>query len=447
MNSFFSTFDKSSLSQWKDQIIQDLKGKEHSVLEFHDPIEELDYKAYYHQDETASKNEAPGNFPYTRGLKTSDNNWMNGALIEITDESNANKEALALLMKGADLLVFKTKKNDCDWNKVLSEIKLEYIKAQFDVPSIKHYTAIKEIVGNQLNTVSFNFDPMAIGLEIINELIEASGSQQHPVLVVNGFGVQQLGATSWQEIAFSINIGHEYLLKLMESGLSIDEASGMVHFHIGVGSNYFYEIAKFRALRQLWSKVIDAYNPEHSCTYNCNITAVIGHTNKSLRDPHTNLLRQTTETMSASNGADSILVLPYDLYSISGASELSKRMALNISLILKEESYLDKVIDPAGGSYSVEALTKLIGEKAWSYFQLIESNGGLFIESGLYAFVNDINLKRQERIEAFQAGKIIGIGMNKYHSPVLQKTEWAKRSSYLGIEPISFDMESKNSVV
>ena len=114
---------------------------------------------------------------------------------------------------------------------------------------------------------------------------------------------------------------------------------------------------------------------------------------------------------------------------------------------MKEESYLDKVIDPAGGSYSVEALTKLIGEKAWSYFQLIESNGGLFIESGLYAFVNDINLKRQERIEAFQAGKIIGIGMNKYHSPVLQKTEWAKRSSYLGIEPISFDMESKNSVV
>ena len=225
MNSFFSTFDKSSLSQWKDQIIQDLKGKEHSVLEFHDPIEELDYKAYYHQDETASKNEAPGNFPYTRGLKTSDNNWMNGALIEITDESNANKEALALLMKGADLLVFKTKKTDCDWNKVLSEIKLEYIKAQFDVPSIKHYTAIKEIVGNQLNTVSFNFDPMAIGLEIINELIEASGSQQHPVLVVNGFGVQQLGATSWQEIAFSINIGHEYLLKLMESGLSIDEVS------------------------------------------------------------------------------------------------------------------------------------------------------------------------------------------------------------------------------
>jgi methylmalonyl-CoA mutase len=447
MNSFFSAFDKSSLSQWKDQIIQDLKGKEHSVLEFHDPIEELDFKAYYHQDETASKNEAPGNFPYTRGLKTSDNNWMNGTLIEISDESKANKEALDSLMKGADLLVFKTTKTDCDWNKVLSEIKFEYIKAQFDVPSINDYSAIKEIIGNQLNNASFNFDPMATGLGIINKIVEASSYQQHPVLLVNGFGVQQLGATSWQEIAFSLNIGHEYLLNLMESGLTIDEASAMVHFHIGVGSNYFNEIAKFRALRQLWSKVIDAYKPKHSCTYNCNITAVIGHTNKSLKDPYTNLLRQTTETMSASNGADSILVLPYDLYSNNGVSELAKRMALNISLILKEESYFDKVIDPSGGSYSVEALTKLIGEKAWSYFQSIEQNEGLFKESELNSFVNDVKSKRQERIDAFQAGKIIGIGMNKYPSPDEKEAEWVKRSSYLGIEPLVFDMESKNSLV
>ncbi|NRA11754.1 MAG: hypothetical protein HRT57_07355, partial [Crocinitomicaceae bacterium] len=215
MNSFFSAFDKSSLSQWKDQIIQDLKGKEHSVLELNDPIEELDYKAYYHQDETPSKNEYPGNYPYTRGLKTTNNNWMNGALLEIEDESKANKEALDLLMKGADLLVFKTIIENCDWSEVLSEIEFEYIKAQFNVPSVKDYIAIKSIVGNQLNNISFNFDPIKFGLGIISEVIEASKPQQHPVILVNAFGVQQLGATSWQEIAFALNIGHEYLLKLM----------------------------------------------------------------------------------------------------------------------------------------------------------------------------------------------------------------------------------------
>jgi methylmalonyl-CoA mutase len=446
MNNFFSAFDKSSLSEWKDQIIKDLKGKEHSVLEFSDSIEELDYKAYYHQDEVQSSKETPGNFPYKRGLKTNDNNWLNGAFISIENESQANSEALDNLMKGADLLVFKATSNNCDWKKVLSGIQFEFIKAQFDVPSINDYKAIREIVGNYLNNVSFNFDPINDNSDSITQISEASKSKQHPSLLINGFAVQQLGATTWQEIAFCLNTGHEYLLKLMELGHSIDEASAMVHFHVGVGSNYFNEIAKFRALRQLWSNVIKEYTPKHDCTCNCTITAVIGHTNKSLRDPYTNLLRQTTETMSATNGADNILVLPYDLYSINGVSDIAKRTALNISLILKEESYFDKVIDPSGGSYSVETLTSLIAQKAWAYFQSIEKNGGLFVSEAMTNFTNDLKAKRAERIDAFQTGEIIGIGMNKYPDPDEKQVEWQKRESYLGINPIVFEMETKNSM-
>lgn len=448
MNSFFSAFDKTSLSEWKDQIIKDLKGKEHSVLEFNDSIEELNYKAYYHQDEINSNQEVPGVFPFKRGLKTTDNDWLNGAFVNIADESEANSEALNSLMKGANLLVFKTEKSDCDWKTVLSGIQFESIKTQFDVPSITDYKAIKETVGADLSNISFNFDLLSNNSEddLMNNISEQTRSSQHPVLLINGFGVQQLGATTWQEIGYSLNVGHEYLLKLMSAGYSIDEASAMVHFHIGVGSNYFNEIAKFRALRQLWSKLIEAYNPTHNCTYNCNITAIIGHTNKSLRDPYTNLLRQTTESMSATNGADGILVLPYDLYSTEGPSDISKRTALNISLVLKEESYLDKVIDPTGGSYSIETLTSLIAEKAWKYFQSIEDKGGLFESSALESFTNDLITKRRERIEAFQTGKITGIGMNKYPDPDEKTADWQIRESYLGIDPIMFDMESKNSL-
>ena len=364
MNNFFKAFDKSSLSDWKDQIIKDLKGKEHSVLEFSDSIEEIDYKAYYHQDEVNSKQEAPGNFPFTRGLKTTNNDWSNAAFISVTDAKTANAEALDNLMKGADSLVFKATKSGLDWQTVLNGVKFEFIKAQFDVPSIEDYNAIKAIAGAYVTNTSFNFDLLDSNIQsdLIAEISDKTKSVQHPVLKVNGFAVQQLGATTWQEIAFCLNVGHEYLLKLMDQGFTIDEASALVHFHVGVGSNYFNEIGKFRALRQLWSKVVDAYNPNHKSTYNCNITAIIGHTNKSLRDPYTNLLRQTTEVMSAANGADSILVLPYDLYSTDGVSDISKRAALNISLILKEESYLDKVIDPTGGSYSVETLTLLIAK-------------------------------------------------------------------------------------
>jgi len=448
MSNFFKAFEKSSLTEWKDQIIKDLKGKEHSVLEFNDPIEELNYKAYYHQDEIKSSNELPGNYPFKRGLKTSENNWLNGTFILIDDEASANSEALECLMKGADLLVFKTEKTNCDWDKVLSNVKFEYTKVQFDVPTASDYKAIKKIVAQHINNISFNFDLFSSdnGIDLFNEVSEQTRESQHPVFLVNGFGVQQLGATTWQEIAFSLNVGHEYLLKLMSAGYSIDEASALVHFHIGVGNNYFYEIAKFRALRQLWSKIIEEYNPEHKCTYNCNITAVIGHTNKSLRDPYTNLLRQTTETMSATNGADAILVLPYDLYSTKGSSDIAKRMAINISLILKEESYLDKVIDPSGGSYSVEQLTNLIAEKAWISFQSIEANGGLFETSAIETFKDGIKTKRSERIEAFQSGKITGIGMNKYPDPGEKPADWQNRKSYLGIDPIMFDMESKNSL-
>lgn len=448
MSNFFSAFDKSSLSEWKDQIIKDLKGKEHSILEFNDSIEELDYKAYYHQDEINPSNEAPGNFPYKRGLKTTDNNWLNAALITVEDDSKANTEALDNLMKGADLLVFSTSQTNCDWNKVLSGVKFEFIKAQFNVPSTNDYKAIKEVVKDHIDNISFNFDLLSndSNENTLSDLIAQNRETQHPVLLINGFKVQQIGATTWQEIAFCLNVGHEYLLKLMTAGMTTDEASAMVHFHLGVGSNYFNEIAKLRALRQLWSKLIEAYNPNHKCTYNCAITAVIGHTNKSLRDPYTNLLRQTTEVMSASNGADNILVLPYDLYSTEGASEISKRTALNISLVLKEESYLDKVIDPTGGSYTVEKLTELIAEKAWTYFQSIETNGGLFVESALESFTDAIKSKRNERIEAFQSGQITGIGMNKYPDPNEKPVEWQNRDLYLGIEPIMFDMESKNSM-
>lgn len=450
MNSFFSAFDKSSLNQWKDQIIKDLKGKDLSILEFHDSLEEIDYKAFYHQDEIKSNQEVPGNFPYTRGFKTTNNDWSNGAFISIIDDKKANDEALDYLMKGADLLVIKTLKLDCNWETIVSGIQFEFIKVQFDVPRIEDYFAIKELTKDHSDNISFNFDVHAKNSEsgFIFTILKQGSKMSHNTFLVNGFSVQQTGATTWQEIAFCLNTGHEILLQLMANDYDIDHAAKLIHFHIGVGSNYFNEIAKFRALRQLWSKIIDAYNPSRSHSYNCDITAVIGHLNKSLRDPYTNLLRQTTETMSASNGgADQILVLPYDLYSKEGVSEISKRTALNISLILKEESYLDKVIDPTGGSYSIESLTLLIAEKAWGYFQSIEKNGGLFTNVGIESFTNDIKAKRKEKIDAFLNGSTSGVGMNKYPDPMEKPSEWLNQQTYLGIEPILFDMESKSSLV
>jgi methylmalonyl-CoA mutase len=266
--------------------------------------------------------------------------------------------------------------------------------------------------------------------------------------VINGFKLQQTGATTWQENAFCLNAGHEYILELMNDGFTIDEAAACVSFHIGIGSNYFYEIAKIRAFKQLWSKIIAAYHPEHACSHNCSITAVLGHLNKSLQDPHTNLLRQTTEAMSAlSGGVDQIVILPYDFYSTTSASELSERMAVNIPLILKEESYFDIVIDPVGGSYSLEQLTEKIGRKTWSEFQRIEQDGGLLDESARDQFSTRVNTKRTARIEHFKNDKQLLIGINKYLNPEKIEQSWQTLPSYLGNEGLNFELVAKNDSI
>lgn len=440
MSNLFEAFKPVSLETWTDQIIKDLKGKDVSTLYFNDPIEEIDFKAFYHEEDASIPNTKPGSFPATRGSKTINNDWANGAYIKIEDSKEANRKALKVLMQGADMIFFEAVQ-ECDWALVLADLQLEYIKVQFKVSSVKEALLLLDLAGKARNNIAFCFDALAISE--VSGLLPELKSNQVSSFVVNGFGVQKCGATSWQELAFSLATGHDALVHLMNEGFDIDEAAALIHFHIGVGSNYFNEIGKIRALRMLWSKLIKAYEPRHDCSLNCQITAVIGHSNKSLQDPYTNLLRQTTEVMSASNGADTILVLPYDLYSSTGASELSSRMALNISLILKEESYFNEVIDPSGGSYSVEHLTKEIGKKAWETFQNIESKGGISQIAVLDELKQQITAKKKLRETMIADGSQTLIGVNKFPDSKEHDATWKTVPGYLGMEPILVDSIKK----
>jgi len=442
MNSFFTEFTPVGKKEWMDKIHADLKGKNPSLLQHSDKIEEIEYSSAYHVSDR-TKHETPGAFPFTRGLKTQLNDWKNTAPVEVVNEKEANAQILHFLMTGADALWLIAKKEGIDWKIVLNDVQLEHINTQFSINSFEEMQSIQQMVAHTPNTVHFNFDFLANDLDFSTFATHFKENQQRFALV-NGFGVQQSGATTWQEIAFCLSVGHDYLVKLMEAGLSIDEASACINFHVGVGSNYFYEIAKIRSLRALWAKIVHAYAPEHNCSYNCSITAIIGHTNKSLSDPHTNLLRQTTEVMSALNaGIENIVVLPHDLYSDNGVDSISQRMAINLPLILKEESYLDKVIDPVGGSYTLETLTDLIGEKAWSQFQTLEQGGGLFNIETLEAFKLTIEGKRKLREEAFLAGDHLLIGINNYTNPDPVVANWINIPTYLGMETLNYERITK----
>lgn len=443
MNSFFKEFSPVGKDEWIAKIHADLKGKDPALLENHDEIEELDFSCVYHVSDQ-KKHETPGGFPFTRGLKTKLNDWKNTAFVQVSDEKEANAKILHFLMSGADALWIVAKKENIKWSIVLNEVQLEHINTQFSLTSKEDMLAIQEIAAHTPHTVQFNFDFLASSDFKISEIGNHFKNNQQRFALVNGFGIQQSGGTTWQEIAFCLNVGHEYLLQLMDEGFTIDEASACIGFHVGIGSNYFYEIAKIRSLRALWAKIIQAYNPKHNCSHNCSITAVIGHTNKSLSDPHTNLLRQTTEIMSALNaGIESIVTLPHDIYSDQGVTEISERMAINIPLVLKEESYFDKVIDPLGGSYSLENLTDLIGEKAWNHFQLIEQSRGLFDTTALDFFKEGIRSKRIEREKAFLAGEILLIGINSYTNPEPVLSNWLPLPSYLGLDALNYERITK----
>lgn len=443
MNSFFKEFKTVGKDEWITKIHADLKGKDPALLEHHDEIEEISFSSVYHVSDS-KRHETPGAFPYTRGLKTNLNDWKNTAFVQVKEEKEANKQILRFLMTGADALWIVGEKENIDWNAVLNEVQLEYIHVQFSVDSIEDLNAIKSIAAHTPNTVHFNLDFVANTTLSLKKYAAHFKQEQQRFALVNGFGVQQSGATTWQEIAFCLNVGHEYLVQLMDEGFSIDEAAACIGFHVGIGSNYFYEIAKIRSLRSLWAKVIKAYWPKHDCSYNCSITAVIGHTNKSLIDPHTNLLRQTTEVMSALNaGIESIVTLPHDLYSDQGVDGISQRMAINIPLILKEESYLDKVVDPIGGSYTLETITEMIGKKSWEQFQNLETLGGLFHDPAVQAFKKAVETKRSLREKAFLAGDILLIGINKYDNPEPVTSNWKVLPSYLGMLPLNYEKITK----
>jgi len=444
MSDFFKPFTAATKAEWEAQLNADLKGKDPALLRTVDSIEEIQFSSYAHQEDVATVPETVGNFPFTRGMNAANNEWKNCARIVVTDDKTANKDALDALNLGADMLIFQQSNSSTDWNVVLNEIKLEFIETQFSIFSMDTFEQLYTIQSKNSFQMDIQFDFLAIKNNEINiEKIAAYYStKQARFCEVNGFAVQQAGATTWQEIAFCLSTGHEYISKLMTAGFSIDEAAACINFTIGVGANYFYEIAKIRSLKRLWSKVIRAYEPQHACSYNCNINAQIGHSNKSILDPHTNLLRQTTEAMSAAtSGVHSITILPHDMYSSDGASVLAQRMAINISTILQEESYLAKVIDPLGGSYSIELLTDQIAEKSWKLFQELDENGGTTNEKTREQLFQAIRSKSAQRIEAFTSGKTVGIGMNKFKPATEANVTWKVPANYIGLPILLLENE------
>jgi methylmalonyl-CoA mutase len=237
-------------------------------------------------------------------------------------------------------------------------------------------------------------------------------------IVINTTPYHNRGANAVQELAYAFSTGVSYFDKLQEKGWSPEEIAEKMHVHFSIGSHFFMEAAKIRAFKKVWKDILASYGiDKESCERFISISAETSQFNKSALDPHVNLLRTGGEAFSAVvSGVDYLVVHPFD--SVSGEiTTLSERVARNIQLIIGEEAHLNKVIDPAGGSYYVEWLTEEVGKKAWSEFLRIDSEGGIAALLKKGEIQERVSQMLEKRIADLSTRTQSMIGTNIYANP------------------------------
>jgi methylmalonyl-CoA mutase len=412
----FDQFPPITTKEWMEKIHSDLRGADFNKKLVWKTDEGFDVMPFYRIDDIENLkyiNTLPGEFPYLRGTKIKDNNWRIRQNIEVADYSGANLKALTILMKGIDSLGFiitdPESVSEENFKTLLRDIYIENIEINFLCNG-----KAKEILDLIVKIVSEReLDPITIcgaieadpigrlllngklcvqlqaGFDYLASLTEsASLFPNLRTIHLNASYFNNSGADIVRELAFGISIGSEYLTQLTDRGISADIAASKIRFSFGTGSKYFPEIAKLRAARLLWAVVTNGFKPVNPERARMNIHCVTSERNKTVNDPYTNMLRTQTEAMSSIlGGTDSLTVEPFDIV-FRKPDEFSERIARNQQLLLKEESYFDKVADPAAGSYYVENLTKLIADNAWKLFLEIEDQGG-FISSLDSGFIHN----------------------------------------------------------
>ena len=400
----FSEFSPISSKQWKQQIQFELKGADYNDIVWESP-EGIKVRPFYHGDEAAAPIEVPSHagFKICQDIFVFD---LEKSIYRAKDSVNRGAESIRLIIEDPET----------DIAKILESLPLDnitlYIQTKFlSADFIKKIDACNRTNGNvflladPINQLAHDgnwFTTKAKdNFEEFNAL--SSSSKNISLISVDGRLYQNAGANMIQQAAYILAHANEYFNKIK----NIDKP---IVLQVAVGSNYFFEIAKLRAISMLFSLVAKEYGHE----IDCHILAVPTKRNKTLYDYNVNMLRSTTECMSAIlGGADGISNLPYDaIYHKS--NEFGERISRNQLLILKHESYFDKVGNPADGSFYIESLTQQIAEKALVLFKDIEAKGGFISQLKDGTIQRKITESAEKEQALFDSGKEVLLGTNKH---------------------------------
>ena len=432
----FDMFPAVSAEEWRAKVDADLKGAPFEKKLVWRTNEGFNVNPMYRREDIAdfaTTDSLPGEFPYVRGTRA-DNDWCIRQEIIADNAADANAKIREVLTKGA---------NSFGWH--MTEVSAEAVATVLegvDVASVEvnfsccmrkaeeltrllvDYVVKAGAAEKFRGSVKFNpwkrelkhgsktpLDPVETAKAIIEAAEPVKGLR---VLSIDSAMFTNGGAYIYQELGYALSWGAQWMTLLTDAGLSADAVAKRIKFDMGISTNYFMELAKFRAARMLWAQIVAQYSPKCECSGKMMVHASTSKYNQSIFDAHVNLLRSQTEAMSAAlAGVDSITVTPFDA-SYKTPDDFSERIARNQQLLLKEESHLDKVVDPAGGSYYVETLTVSLANEAWKLFLAVEEEGGFAkaLENGtIQAAVNESNDKRHDDMAR---RKEILLGTNQY---------------------------------
>ena len=440
-NKLFSEFPPVPTEKWEEVIEKDLKGADYEKKLVWRTIEGFKVRPYYRAENLEGLeylDSNPGQWPYTRGKHTADNVWEVRQDIFVADLKEANRIALDAVERGATALGLCTKEvhSVADFATLLDGIYIDAVSINFlcsdDYRRLLElyveYARTKGVDPKELRG-STDFDMFRYALthgrfhrgedgdlQAAKALVEYAHAElpKFRVLTINAQQLNNAGSNIVQELGFSLAAANEMVSRLTDLGCKMEHVGRSIVLNVGVGSTYFMEIAKIRAARLLWSKIVEQYKPECDCPYKLYINATTSRWNLSVYDPYVNMLRSTTEAMSSAiAGADSISVLPFDT-AYKDADDFGYRIARNQQLLLKEESYLDKIVDPAAGSYYIEILTDEIARGAWEHFLRVENAGGFCkaLRAGLVQ--DEVAATAQQRNLDIATRRTTILGTNQY---------------------------------
>ncbi len=402
----FNDFEKITSKQWKNQIQFELKGADYNDTLVWESLEGIKVKPFYHNDEDAA----------TNAVSTTNTQFSIVQEIYVFDTEKSIVKANEVLNRGAESIRFIIPTVETDVANIINSIqkqpKAVYLQLLFlDVDVI---AKINEEAAKQSFEIFVLIDPIhQLGFDgnffkdgnsdfaTLNEINKKANNINW--LTVNATTYQNAGANMIQQVAYTLAHANEYLNR-------IENFDKNITVEVAVGGNYFFEIAKLRAIRLTLNALAEAY----STNITFHIIAKPTRRNKTIYDYNVNMLRTTTECMSAVlGGADAVENLAYDAV-FHKTNEFGERISRNQLLILKEESYFDKVNNPADGTYYIENLTSQLAEKGLELFKDIEKNGGLIsqlIEGTIQRKISESDNKEQT---LFNEGKEVLLGTNKY---------------------------------